>query len=205
MINICVPVLRRYDLLRELFVSLHHSTVPIDQIYVVDNGRDDVRMQAAMLDAPVGVTVHRPAEPLGLAVAWNWFLNNVPEERIITNDDIRFAFNSVEKIVQTPGDLVWAGFGFSCFLLRDSCVAKLGLFDETISPGYAYYEDEDYLQRLDGRGTRLPSAEARNVDAGLQHFHSGTLRAASHAEVLEHHRRFLVAQGNYARKWGVTF
>jgi GT2 family glycosyltransferase len=205
MINICVPVLRRYDLLRELLVSLHRSTMLVDRVYVVDNGRDEARLQAALLDSPAETIVHTPSEPLGLAVAWNWFIQNVPEERIITNDDIRFAPGSVEKIVGTPGDLVWAGFGFSCFLLRDSCVVKIGLFDETISPGYAYYEDEDYLQRLDGRGTREPSAQAANVDAGLQHFHSATLRAASHAEVMEHHRRFLIAQKNYAMKWGVTF
>lgn len=204
-INICVPVLRRYDLLRRLLESLQSSIVPITKVWIVDNGRDSARLGKALLDAPAETLVHTPLEPMGVATSWNWFLRNVPEERIITNDDIIFAPKSVELIVGTPGDLVWAGFGFSCYLIRDSCVAKLGYFDEDISPGYAYYEDEDYLQRLDGKGTREPSARAENVDAGLLHTHSATLQAASHAEIMEHHRRFLIAQGNYAKKWGVTF
>lgn len=205
MINVCVPVLRRYDLLRELLRSLEGSTAPVDMVWVFDNGGDEKRMEAATREALVPVEVHRPIEPVGLAVAWNWFLRNVPEERIISNDDIKFKPDSVGKIVAAKGDLVWAGFGFSCFLIRDACVEKIGYFDEDISPGYAYYEDEDYLQRLDGRGTREPSAVATNVDAGLVHAHSATLRAATHEQLMEHHRRFKIAQGNYARKWGVRF
>lgn len=205
MINICVPVLRRYDLLRSLFQSLYGSTVPLNRVWVIDNGRDESRLHHAIFDSPTEVSVHTPDEPLGLAASWNWFLRNVPEERIITNDDITFAPQSIEQIVGSPGDLVWAGFGFSCFLIRDSCVTKLGYFDEEISPGYGYYEDEDYLQRLDGHGTRDPSADARNVDAGLHHVHSATLQAATHEQLLEHHRRFKIAQSNYAKKWGVVF
>lgn len=201
MINICVPVLRRYDLLQKLAASLAASTVPVDRLWVFDNGRDKARLDHALRETPISAFVERPAEPVGLAVAWNWFLANVPEERIISNDDIQFRPDSVEKIVGTPGDLVWAGYGFSCFLMRDECVRKVGYFDESISPGYAYYEDEDYLQRLDGRGTRAPSAVAANVDAGLVHAHSATLKAATHEEILEHHRKFKIAQGNYIKKW----
>lgn len=205
MINVCVPVLRRYDLLQKLVASLVGSETPVDKLWVFDNGRDSQRLSLALQGAPMPVHIERPDEVVGLAVAWNWFLTDVPEERIISNDDIRFQPDSISKIVAAQGDLVWAGFGFSCFLIRDECVRKIGLFDETISPGYAYYEDEDYLQRLDGRGTREPSAVAINVDAGLTHEHSATLRAATHEQILEHHRKFKIAQGNYARKWGVIF
>ena len=205
MINVCVPVLRRYDLLQKLIASLVNSETAVDKLWIFDNGRDSERLSFALKEAPMPFHVERPDELVGLAVAWNWFLMNVPEERIISNDDIQFQQDSVGRIVETQGDLVWAGFGFSCFLIRDECIRKIGLFDETISPGYAYYEDEDYLQRLDGRGSREPSAVAVNVDAGLIHEHSATLRAATHEQVLEHHQKFKIAQANYARKWGVTF
>jgi hypothetical protein len=33
------------------------------------------------------------------------------------------------------------------------------------------------------------------------HLKSQTLLASSHDEILEHHRRFKIAQANYARKW----
>lgn len=210
MITVCVPVLRRYDMLRVLIQSLGRSNVPV-QACVINNGLDKSRLAVALKDRTIPVEVHQPTQPLGVAESWNWFGINVPEERVIANDDVEFLPDSLERLVAPRDyDLIWAASnshseGFSCFVWRDSCIEKLGLFDESISPGYGYYEDEDYLQRLDGRGTREPSAKAGCIECGIRHDRSSTLRAASHQETLEHHRRFLIAQGNYARKWGVTF
>lgn len=206
MINICVPVLKRYDLLHQLLLSLKESRVKPDMLYVIDNGQQTEQLLAALDADDFPVRAHRPDHPMGVAESWNWFIRNVSDDRIIANDDVVFAPDSLEKLTAFTGDLAWAaGCGFSCFLLRDSAVEKLGLFDETISPGYAYYEDEDYLQRLDGRGTRAPSAIAGEVVCGVKHLHSQTLHAFSHQELMDHHRKFKIAQGNYARKWGVSF
>jgi hypothetical protein len=183
-------------------LSLHLSTVKPDAIYVIDNGRDADRLDMALDVPPCQIVKHVPDKRMGVAEAWNWFLLNVPEERLIVNDDVAFAPDSLSKFLASSADLVWAeGLGFSCFLMRDACIEKVGYFDETISPGYGYYEDEDYLQRLDGHGTRAPLAVAENVDSGVRHAHSATLKAATHKEVLEHHRLFKVAQGNYVKKW----
>lgn len=203
MIHLCVPVLKRYDLLRDLLASLKFSTsLSLLELHVINNGHDFARLNTALLASPVKPQVHEPEWSMGVAESWNWFLRNVPEDRIIANDDVTFAPNSLEKLAATDADLAWAaGNGFSCFLIRDSCVEKVGLFDEDISPGYGYYEDEDYLQRLDGRGTREPLARAMNVECGVKHFHSATLKAASHHEILEHHRKFKIAQSNYIKKW----
>jgi len=202
MIHVCVPVLKRYDLLRKMLLSLRGSTVPIDSVVIIDNGLDAKRLSLAAASCPVPYYVHVPDAPMGVAESWNWFMQNVEEERIIANDDVIFAPQSVERLVTTEGDLLWAeACGFSCFVLRDSCIEKLGFFDESISPGYGYYEDEDYLQRLDGRGSRPPSAKALNVEAGVQHLRSQTLAVATPAEAQEHHRKFKIAQQNYARKW----
>lgn len=206
MVNVCVPVLKRYDLLKRLLMSLRCSTLTPNKVYVIDNGRDFPRIQRAVAGSDVGVSVHTPERPLSVAESWNWFIQNVPDDRIIANDDIVFLPESLEKLVASDADIVWAaGVGFSCFVLRDSCVEKIGFFDETISPGYAYYEDEDYLQRLDGRGTRAPSAVAANVECGVFHEHSATLKIATPQELDEHHRLFKIAQGNYAKKWNVVF
>lgn len=204
MITVCIPVIRRYDLLRDLLVSLQRSTVPY-KVAIVNNGRDTARLRAAvdgvMTREMLGVLT--PDKPLGVAESWNWFMMHVTEERVIANDDVTFAPNSLMKIVSSKADLVWAS-GFSCFLIRDACIEKLGFFDEEISPGYGYYEDDDYLQRLDGRGICEPLAVAENVDAGVAHLNSGTLKASTHAELLEHHRKFKVAQENYMRKWQLS-
>lgn len=205
MINVCVPVLKRYDLLRELLLSLHDSQVMPDRVCVINNGRDVERLNFALSACPVPFWAELPKEPMGVAESWNWFVDNVPEDRVIVNDDVSFAPDSLTKLVASKADLVWAaGCGFSCFIMRDACVQKVGRFDEDISPGYGYYEDEDYLQRLDGRGTREPSAVAENVECGVRHVHSATLKAATDSELLEHHRRFRIAQRNYMRKWNIS-
>jgi GT2 family glycosyltransferase len=205
MINVCIPIIKRYDLLRDLLESLRLSTSPCE-VWIIDNGHNEDGIHMAAYGYMASLKVHRPTRPLGIAESWNWFLKNVPEERIITNDDVTFAPRSLEKMSQCPADIVIAeGLGFACFLIRDTCVQKIGYFDEEISPGYGYYEDEDYLQRLDGRGTKPPAAIMTNVDAGVKHYKSATLKASSHEELLEHHRRFKIAQKNYADKWGVTF
>lgn len=239
MINICVPVLKRYDLLHGLFLSLKKSRVQPDKLWIIDNGQHTERLLAAVDAETFPVHAHRPSRPMGVAESWNWFIKNVPEDRIIANDDIIFAPDSLAKmqarkvpvcctcrgsnverdkeqehpgvgscqdcnkecyIDDVPPDLLWAS-GFSCFMIRDACVEKIGLFDETISPGYGYYEDEDYLQRLDGRGTKPRAATAENVNCGIIHLKSQTLVASTHEEILEHHRKFKVAQANYIKKW----
>jgi GT2 family glycosyltransferase len=205
MINVCIPVIKRYDLLRDLLVSLKSSSVPFD-VWIVDNGHNPEGIQLAAFSIVDEIHVHTPKVPLGIAESWNYFIRRVPEQRVITNDDVTFAPDSLEKMAACPADLVIAeGLGFACFLIRDTCVQKIGLFDERISPGYGYYEDEDYLQRIDGRGTRTPSAIMTNVETGIKHYKSATLKGSSHEEVLEHHRRFKIAQKNYAEKWGITF
>lgn len=202
MIHVCVPVLKRYDLLQRMVFSLRASTARVQSVFVIDNGQDEMRLAAAMIRCPVPSYIHRPQAPMGVAESWNWFIESVSEERVIVNDDVLFAPDSLRLLVASKADLAWAsGCGFSCYLFRDSCKQKIGLFDEKISPGYGYYEDEDYLQRLDGRGTREPSAIAEEVECGVQHLRSQTLAVNTPEEMREHHRKFGIAQRNYARKW----
>lgn len=204
MINICVPVLKRYDLLRKMVQSAQAGNLKPDVYYIINNGGNHKRLMDALGDFDILARVHTPKQPLGVAESWNWFINRVPEERVIVNDDIEFRPNSLEQLLASKADIVWAeGVGFSCFVLRDACVEKIGLFDETISPGYGYYEDEDYLQRLDGRGTREPSAISKTVQCGVIHHRSSTLQVATHVELLEHNRKFKIAQSNYAKKWSL--
>ena len=198
MTHVCVPTLKRYDLLKNLVASLPSDVT----LHVIDNGQNAGRLRAA-LDFRIA-DVFTPRAPMGVAESWNWFIENVPEERVIANDDVTFAPDSLEKLIASDADLIWAaGCGFSCFVLRDSCVKKVGLFDETISPGYGYYEDEDYMQRIDGKGTRQPLIRAAEVDCGVVHLKSQTLAERTPAEMQEHHHKFWTAQTNYIKKWNL--
>ena len=202
MVNVCIPVLRRYDLLKKLLLSLERSTLTPECIYVIDNGQNTERLDYVLREVAFKrAVVHTPTTPMGVAESWNWFLLNVPEERVITNDDIEFGPDSLQKMCDTKGDFVTAlgeeHNAFSCFLLRDSCVKIVGMFDESLSPGYAYFEDCDYGERM----LKL-DVELTGVSCGVKHMGSQTLRAATSAEMQAHHRKFVLAQENYIKKWG---
>lgn len=198
MLNVCVPVLKRYDLLYELVRSLRTSVLRPDTLFVIDNGQNVEALLAALdvQEAMFPVHVHRPDRPLGVAESWNWFIQNVPEERIITNDDILFAPHSLQALVTSQAPFVSCSFGFSCFLLRDACVARVGLFDETISPGYAYFEDMDYLRRM-----KMAGVQDEVVLCGVEHRQSATPQAFSPTEWNEHHAKFRLAERNFSKKW----
>jgi GT2 family glycosyltransferase len=85
---------------------------------------------------------------------------------------------------------------FSIFTLTDQIVSKVGLFDETISPNYYYFEDNDYMRRatLAGVGTK-------SIITDVKHEHSGTLKSYSKLELQLHHQKFQLAQTNYIKKW----
>jgi GT2 family glycosyltransferase len=204
MINVCIPCVKRYDLLRGLLASLNESTVK-PTVYVIDNGRDSKKLAEAIVAFHGTVHVFRPSVPLGVAQSWNRFIADVPEDRVIANDDVLFAPKSLELLAASDADLIFAkGCGFSCFLLRDRGLEQVGFFDDTISPGYGYYEDEDYLQRIDGHGTREPIIRLADVDCGVRHLKSQTLAASTEWELAEHYRKFKIAQQNYITKWSLS-
>lgn len=198
MIHICVPVLKRYDLLGKLLRSLSASTVRPRMVHIINNGLDALQLDSALNtgDPQFSIDVLTPDEPMGLAASWNWFIQNVPEERFIVNDDIEFAPESLAKMVDAKAPFVSCSFGFSCFLLRDSCVQAVGTFDESLSPGYAYFEDMDYLRRM-----KLAGIEDDVVFCDVKHLKSGTPNSYSPEEWQAHHVKFLRAQDNYIKKW----
>jgi hypothetical protein len=193
-INVCVPVLKRYDRLRDLVVSLNRSDVLPDALYVMDNGVCPDTVRIAIQPAVFPTTVE--TGPKGVAESWNWFIEHVPEERVITNDDIVFAPQSLAAMVAANAEFVSCTYGFSCFILRDACVQRVGLFDESISPGYAYFEDMDYLRRM-----RLQGIDDDVVRCGVVHRRSSTPASYTQEELNEHHRRFKIAESNYRAKW----
>ena len=200
MIHVCVPVLKRYDLLRNMLLSLTTGSLKPFAFYIIDNGQNAANINAAVEGIFPVPHVFVPARPMGLASAWNWFIAHVPQERLICNDDLLFARDSLERLASIPGDFVSGLPGSnacSCFLLRDSCVAKVGVFDESISPGYAYFEDCDYVERMIMHGIPISG-----TDVGLVHVGSATLGANTVDEWNEHHRKFSLAQENFRAKWG---
>lgn len=200
-INICIPTFNRYDRLEALISSLLVGSV-VPNIYVIDNGGEiKHRLNSELLSE---INVHNPSLNIGVAKAWNWFAKNVSEIRIISNDDIIYTSTAIEKLVAGYVDdcLIFPQVidinQFSCFILPDKLIERVGYFDEGISPNYAYFEDNDFSYRM-----QLLGANKVKVD-GISIFHnpSSTLRAYSSAQLALHHKRFEIAKKNYVAKWG---
>lgn len=205
-ISVCFPTLKRYDLLEESIKSLQHGILKPTDIWVIDNGVGYVPKHEPGLDE-FGINHHYVTfgHNLGCAASWNWFARNVPDVRIISNDDISFHPDTVRKMVHaydptaihSPDSIIGSN-SFSCFVLPDHLYNCVGEFDETLSPNYAYFEDVDYSLRLRRMGFKLLGVPNCSVD----HLGSSTLKSYDDAEMEDHNFRFIQAQMNYMVKWG---
>lgn len=196
-VNVCCVTFNRYDLLKRLFDSIDSSTVKPAGIYVIDRGHDSNQVMQA---AGKHLFAHIVLDGQSLPAAWNWFMRNVPEERVIASDDIEFYPNTLETFLNTPGDFVGIEDGksshFACFMPRNSLIRKIGYFDETISPDYMYFEDSDYGYRMKLAG--IPLTGNPNMYHGLMK----SWEKKTPEQQAEHHPKFIQAEQNYIRKWG---
>lgn len=201
MVTLCVPTLNRYDLLARCIDSARKGSMIPDRFLVVDNGRT---LKAE--DSLVGVDIYTPEVNLGVAGSWNWLVKNSEGIRIIVNDDIEFCNDTIEKMVVTlqeghPFVCTSRPFGvlngFSCFAIDDRIIEAVGYFDDTISPNYAYFEDNDYHRRMILAGYGIVESGAEAIHVG-----SATIKAMDPEQMRQHHLRFVLAQQNYTRKWG---
>jgi GT2 family glycosyltransferase len=202
MINICIPTLKRYDLLIDCIKSLESGNLKPDNYFIVDNGTRFIIPDELM---NLSIYIYNPGMNIGVAKAWNIFLTQIPEIRVICNDDIEFYSDSLEKLVNSystkfityPGGIQQSN-SFSCFVLSDGIIKEVGLFDEDISPNYGYFEDNDYHYRMKLKGFDLSPV----LNCSIGHFKSATLKSYDKQELAFHHRRFNLAKNNYIRKWG---
>lgn len=201
-ISILVPIFNQYKLVPKFLEHLQKGTVVPDLVMYFDNGKSFSNLGLPKYTFEIEVVT--PERNVGTAIAWNKMIRASKEERIILNDDILVDANLVEEFVKTQGDAVACSKesginAFSAFLIRDSCIAKVGLFDESISPNYCYFEDNDYAHRM-----KLLHVEMTRANCGAIHYKGGsqTMKALSQSRLLEHHMKFDLAKANYISKWG---
>jgi GT2 family glycosyltransferase len=204
MITVGIPTLNRYDLLQKCVESAMQGTLKPDKILIVDNG-GRIDEMGCVFPPEANIEIYRPGFNTGCAGGWNFIIKNTEDKRIIVNDDIQFCPNTIELMVDKlnkGAHFVWVCKpygtlnGFSCFAVADKLVKEIGYFDEEISPGYAYFEDNDYHARMALAGITEVDSEAEAI-----HATSSTLAAFTPEQQRDHHRRFELAQRNYLRKW----
>lgn len=172
MIVLCIPTLSPAGAQRtvRLIDRAFRGTLRPDRVFVVDNG-------GHMADLPTisRVEVLSPGFNMGVGPAWNEALRRFPKAWIVfANDDVTLAPDSLgllDRACRNEGALMvgTAGHSFSLFLTHPALIRKVGYFDEGFAP--AYYEDTDYLRRM-----QLAGVERAIVETGATHHEQSTSR-----------------------------
>jgi GT2 family glycosyltransferase len=175
-----------------------------DKYFIIDNGG---RFERNDFYNSLGdrLEVVNYGQNLGVAGSWNKIIQCTSEIRIISNDDVEFFDDTIKLLVDyfvTDAVIYPAGIpaanSFSCYVIPDNVVEKVGYFDEKISPNYGYFEDNDYYRRMLMNGIHLIGIG----NCRLGHSGSSTLNGFIGAEQRNHHLKFKTAEKNYVRKWG---
>lgn len=198
--NVGIVVFNRYDLLFNLMQSIGKSRVLPRSVYIIDRGHQPVEIERCTAEIPLTIPVI--TIPLGgqsLPDAWNWFLVNVPD-CIIASDDIEFFPETIETFRDTPGDFVGLDDGkssaYACFMVRASGIEKVGLFDNTLAPDYMYFEDCDHHHR--GKLLGMSVASIGCMSHGL----CQSWVKKTPEQQAAHHPQFHAAEARYIAKWG---
>ncbi len=196
MINLCVTVTRRQDLLPGCLQSAFAGTLLPDRVYLIDQAwRPDLLEPAIpFIKCPVEIIdLYEKRGCEGSAV--NWYLNHVSEQRVIAHEDVVFAPDSLAKFVAAEGDfLIDSSLGVMSY--RDRCWQLAGWYDTAISPNFFTYVDVDYEDRLAQFGIH-PTV----VTTGVQHLCNGTRKALAGKELDDYNQRVRIAATNYEKKW----
>lgn len=204
MITLGIPTLNRYDLLEQAIKSAERGSMRPDRYLIVDNGN---RFSTTGFYHSLGDRLQVISHPynVGVARGWNEIINNSEDIRIISNDDVLFFEDTIEIMVNhfNPDQVLFpagvpAANAFSCFLIPTNVVNVVGLFDERLSPNYAYFEDNDYHRRMILRGKVLQGIPS----CRLEHTPSSTLQNLTDGESRMHHVKFKEAHDRYVKKWG---
>ena len=208
--TVCIPTLKRYDLLVRLCLSLNSESCRDLRlrIFILDNGAGLLdsclwrSSQEHFVFAKPEVIV--PKYNLGVAGSWNYFLKQFPS-CIVANDDVVFSRETIDSFAWAslafPEVLIFEGkdpvAGFSTFYVSNSDVwMKMGGFDELFNP--AYFEDNDCRYRL-----RLAGCPVKKVFLrGWQHDNSSTLASGDESYKRMHWCLYQRNRSYYIRKWG---
>lgn len=206
-INVCFPTLNRYDLLKQSIKALYDGLIMPTDIWVIDNGGGFMQEDRLEFEDDHGIRHHywKPGHNLGCAGSWNKFIQMTEGVLIISNDDILphddtllTLLNAYDPQAVTCPESIIGGNAFSFFLLPRPIVASVGQFDESISPNYCWFEDNDLFRRLMLAGYQLKGIQGCQVEHGV----SSTMKSYSPDELEQHHQKFRLAQANFISKWG---
>ena len=121
-------------------------------------------------------------EDIGLITAWN--VNG----EIDTPDQLKeYQIPILQKFKEAPD--------FSCFMIKESTIDKVGYFDENFWP--AYFEDNDYHYRMKLQGIKALK------DNQIVYFHYGSSTVKENRNIEKTNSEYyLINKEYYIKKWG---
>ena len=209
-LTLCIPTLNRYDLLTGCIVSALKGSEYPKKVSLIDNGNAlPDRIYKALKEwccdtYDSEMTVYTPANNIGVAKSWNWFMSIESFPMLICNDDIEFGFDDIKMFEHIYYSSESSFFFtdnvdqlnmFSCFMPTYELIRKVGYFDDTFYP--AYYEDNDYAYRMSRKHIELQA-----IKTNIKHFGSATIRQYTPEQIKLHHEQFKNNRQYYSSKWG---
>jgi GT2 family glycosyltransferase len=198
-INLCIPTLRRLDLLINCIKTACSGTLLPTSIHIIDNGD----ICDALPKFTIPVRVFNPNGNYGVARSFNRFMHNCNDYIIISNDDVTFLKDTIERLVNAaesnPKELMFCPEGprdwnWSLFLQKKRSLMEIGSYDEFFYP--AYWEDSDYRWRM-----KLKGYEPFIVDS-CYYSHVGGATAEAIQKTGEHCDNADKLDAYYKLKWG---
>ena len=164
--------LKRFDLADRLLASIDY---PVEHLVIVDNSGTQ-SWNPTQPDKVKNLWLIRVPYGLGLVGAWNLIVKSTPHAPywVLVNDDAHFAEGALDAIAQdaNPDGLSFPHISpeWSCIVLGEKVVEKVGLYDERLYP--LYFDDNDYQRRIEK--AELP---IKRINAIVHHDNSSTLKA----------------------------
>lgn len=199
MVTLCIPTLNRYDLLPEVIDSAMKGSLKPSQILIMDNG-----CRLSKKDVPSNAKIVSMGANIGVPASWNYFINKCDDDIVITNDDLTFGYDTIEKLSVASrksksivyfaevSDYRW----FSCFLQKKISASRMKLYDTNFFPGRWADTDFFYRMRLRGQGYEMV------LGAKVEHQGRATVKAMTPEEVIAFKINEQKSLEFYTQKWG---
>lgn len=225
-----IPIVNGFHWLKRLIDSIDF---PIDTVIVLNNNSDDLTLVEDLNSLSNHKykyiqkikICHLPAN-IGVAAAWNLIIKsniNCPFW-LISNHDIAFTPGVLEQFYHLANDnrydIVNGDSGdfnngsYELFLVKESLINKIGLFDENFYP--AYGEDTDYIMRIHSYNLLNPNSQINKAFVNIPFFHgenlisdpdcyakSGSQTARQNQEIFDRLQNINLINFEYmTKKWG---
>ena len=225
-----IPIVNGFHWLERLVNSIDF---PIDKLIILNNNSEDTdltnnlnALAAQKFDYINNIHICHLPSNIGVAASWNLIVksNLSAPYWLISNHDISFTPGILQQFYNLANDSSYdiihgdagdfSNGSYALFLIKDSIINKIGLFDENFYP--AYGEDTDYIMRIHNYNILNPNHKINKAFLDIPFFHgenltsdpdcydkSGSQTARQNQEIFDKLQNINIINFEYMnKKWG---